>query len=113
MSLFHTFPFLSPPLTLSQYLGHPFTVLGLQALFGLLEVGVFVFISWRLQVVVHGIGGAGCGCGYCMKGNEKEEVKRQFSETSLYCTLLFETGCIASAHTNTKHGARNGLIGLV
>ncbi|KAF3857240.1 hypothetical protein F7725_009099 [Dissostichus mawsoni] len=34
------------------------------ALFGLLEVGVFVFVRWRLQVVVHGVGGAGHGCGY-------------------------------------------------
>jgi len=56
-----------PSSPLGQYLGHPLAVLGLQALFGLLEVGVFIFISRRLQVVVHGVGGAGRGCGYCGK----------------------------------------------
>lgn len=52
---------------INSNLGHPLAVLGLQALFGLLEVGVFVFVSGRLQVVVHGVWGAGCGCGYCVK----------------------------------------------
>ncbi len=63
---------------LRQYLGHPLAVFGLQALFGLLEVGVFVFVSGRLQVVVHGIGGAGRGCGYC---NEMEVEMGDEEET--------------------------------
>lgn len=63
--------------SLCQYLGHPLTVLSLQALFGLLEVGVFVFISRRLQVVVYSVGGAGCGCGYCMKWKYREKKRRQ------------------------------------
>lgn len=62
---------------LRHYLGHPLAVLGLQALFGLLEVTVFVFISGRLQVVVHSVGGAGCGCGYCIKMEVREKKKNK------------------------------------
>lgn len=50
-------------LSLAAYLGHPLAVLGLQALLGLLEVGVLVVVGGRLQVVVHGVGRAGRRCG--------------------------------------------------
>lgn len=50
---------------------------GLQALFGLLEVGVLVLVGGRLQVVVHGVGGAGHGCGHYKRGGKKETVWRR------------------------------------
>lgn len=62
---------------------------GLKALFGLLEVGVLILVGGRLQVVVHGVGGAGCGCGYYKRGGEKETVQRRgFFSLS---TLLYNT----------------------
>lgn len=62
-------------LPLLSYLGHPLTVFSLQALFGLLEVGVFVFVGRRLEVVVHGVGGAGCGCGYYVEQRGQKKAK--------------------------------------
>lgn len=47
----------------AAHLRHPLAVLGLQALLGLLEVGVLVVVGGRLQVVVHGVRGAGHCCG--------------------------------------------------
>lgn len=60
------------------YLRHPIAVLGLQALLGLLEVGVLVVVGGRLQVVVHGVGGAGHGCGNCEE--TKEGTKKRTNE---------------------------------
>ena len=44
------------------YLGHPLPVLSFQPLLGFLEMGMFILIARRLQVLVHGIRGAGCCC---------------------------------------------------
>lgn len=44
------------------YLGHPLPVLSFQPLLGFLEMGMFVLIARCLQVLVHGIRGAGCCC---------------------------------------------------
>lgn len=71
---------------------------GLQALFGLLEVGVLILVGRRLQVVVHGVGGAGRGCGYYKRGGEKETVQRRG---------------FFSLHSKTRRSLQRGLLGLV
>lgn len=82
------------------YLRHPLAVFGLQALFGLLEVGVLVLVGGRLQVVVHGVGGAGRGCGYYKRGGEKETVERRG-----FFIVRFTL--------KTRRGLQRGLLGLV
>ena len=54
-----------------MYLGHPLAVLGLEPLFGFLEMGVFILISRCLEILVNGVRGAGCCC-----GNYKAEGKK-------------------------------------
>lgn len=87
------------------YLGHPFTVLSLQTLFGLLEMGVLIFISRRLQVVVHGVRRTGCGCGHYV--NTREKKRRQADgitkKVFLYCHIwLHEDRELKIGHERKK-----------
>lgn len=55
-----------------MYLGHPFTVFGLQAFLGLLEVSVFVVVPGRFEVPVHGVWRTGGRGGYCRRAKKEE-----------------------------------------
>lgn len=58
------------------YLGHPLPVLSFQPFLGFLEMGMFILIARRLQVLVHGIRGAGC----CCRNWKGEEGKARWEE---------------------------------
>lgn len=58
------------------YLGHPLPVLSFQPLLGFLEMGMFILIARRLQVLVHSIRGAGC----CCRNWKGEEEKARWEE---------------------------------
>lgn len=66
-------------------------MLGLQALLGFLEVGVLVLVGGRLQVVVHGVGGAGLGGGNCVEGGEGEEVFKPADKNQTFGLMLLES----------------------
>lgn len=54
------------------YLGHPFTVLGLQAFLGLLKVRMFAVIPGRFEVPIHSVWRTGSHCGH-WRGTEREK----------------------------------------
>lgn len=80
----------------APYLRHPLAVLGLQALLGLLEVGVLVVFGGRLQVVVHGIRGAGHGCGNCKETKKYERECWTSSVEFRKHTSRKEPGCLSA-----------------